>query len=319
MIFEDDLTEEETDSQDMVAPEVEVNDDWEEESSDEDSWLDEAGDPVQWRKDKPVPSSHTPSPLPSLPERGRGASEPRDRADHARRPSPMDDVELSQLGPIGEEDEPELGFAFDELEPAGDSFGDGIPRFPSLDGPSAPSDAQPGAFDLSGPNELSDLGGFAMWSDLPSVEPTPLPAATTRSTAAPPPVATTAPAPLAPPIAPPAPTAPPVAPAPTAAPSRPSRPDPMVAELVRLLKGYVVKTDGGAVILGLRDGSLLRDAHTYPGDAGHLKAYRGFLKDKIAEGFIPQTDRTLPAGPVQGLSDIQPTLIEQAYREIKNG
>jgi hypothetical protein len=93
----------------------------------------------------------------------------------------------------------------------------------------------------------------------------------------------------------------------------------MVAELVRLLKGYVVKTDGGAVILGLRDGSLLRDAHTYPGDAGHLKAYRGFLKDKIAEGFIPQTDRTLPAGPVQGLSDIQPTLIEQAYREIKNG
>jgi hypothetical protein len=84
----------------------------------------------------------------------------------------------------------------------------------------------------------------------------------------------------------------------------------MVRELIRLLRGYVVVFEDGSHTFGLPDGGLLRDAYTHDGD--ELDAYVGFLKSKVAEGFIPRADRVVTMIPGVRPSPIDANAIEKA-------
>jgi hypothetical protein len=86
----------------------------------------------------------------------------------------------------------------------------------------------------------------------------------------------------------------------------------MVRELVRLLRGYVVVQDGSNHTFGLPDSGLLRDAWTHEGTT--QEAYVGFLRSKVAEGFIPRADRVVALVP-----GAQPTPIDSASIEAAAG
>ncbi len=101
---------------------------------------------------------------------------------------------------------------------------------------------------------------------------------------------------------------------PAAAPA-PSRPPDgaMVRELVRLLRGYVVVHDGRRHTFGLPDGAVLRDAWSHEGDVHG--AYVGFLRGKVADGFIPRADRVVSIGKGVRPSPIDSAEIERAAGE----
>ena len=84
----------------------------------------------------------------------------------------------------------------------------------------------------------------------------------------------------------------------------------MVRELVRLLRGYVVVHDGPNHTFGLPDGGLLRDAWSHEGST--VDAYVGFLRSKVAEGFIPRADRVVALVPGVRPTPIDASAIERA-------
>jgi hypothetical protein len=91
----------------------------------------------------------------------------------------------------------------------------------------------------------------------------------------------------------------------------------MVRELMRMFKGYVVRHQKGAYTFGLKDGALIRDAHTFQTQGDSAAAYRAFLDAKIREGFIPQADRVeaLRNDPV---SDLDAHAVARAYSEANS-
>jgi len=102
----------------------------------------------------------------------------------------------------------------------------------------------------------------------------------------------------------------------TPAPPPPSNRPPdgaMVRELVRLLRGYVVVHDGSNHTFGLPDQGLLRDAWSHEGTAS--EAYIGFLRSKVAEGFIPRADRVVALVPGVRPDPIDADAIERAAGE----
>jgi hypothetical protein len=90
----------------------------------------------------------------------------------------------------------------------------------------------------------------------------------------------------------------------------------MLAELMRTFRGYVVLEDDGEYTFGLRDGGLIRDAHSYDTDGDEAAAYRQFLQAKIADGFIPRPDRVVALLPGVGVGGLDEWRLQQAYQEI---
>ena len=88
-------------------------------------------------------------------------------------------------------------------------------------------------------------------------------------------------------------------------------------ELASLFGGYVVVTDDfGCLTFGLRDGSQLRDAHSYETGGDPEAAYRAFVQAKVAEGFVPRLDLWSPM-PAEGVPQpLDPALLERAYSSM---
>lgn len=83
-----------------------------------------------------------------------------------------------------------------------------------------------------------------------------------------------------------------------AAPIAPARLGPLPkVDIASILRGYVVFADRGDLVFGRPYGKRVIDEHRYAGDRRDA-AFRGFLQDKIQEGFVPRTDLVgdIPAG-----------------------
>ena len=84
--------------------------------------------------------------------------------------------------------------------------------------------------------------------------------------------------------------------------------------LEQVFHGYVVLVAGEEIWFGRPYGARLVDQHGYRSLHDMDEAYRSFLKDKIAEGFVPRTDLTadLPLGAT--LQPIDAVRLAQAWR-----
>ncbi len=132
-----------------------------------------------------------------------------------------------------------------------------------------------------------------------------------------PPIAPSAPpppAPAPPPRAAPPPPPPPAPAAPASAPSSAS--SPAVPDFGYLFMGYVLFEERGEAVFGRPYGRLLVDAHAYPSSGGLEGAYRGFLADKVREGFVPRTDLTRPYPSDQPGQKLDQSLLVRAYRAM---
>ncbi len=120
------------------------------------------------------------------------------------------------------------------------------------------------------------------------------------------------------------------APSAAPAPERPAPPPPpeprrpaggvAAGEIANLFDGYVVVRDmTGCYTFGLRDGSQLRDAHSYETGGDSDAAYRAFVQAKVAEGFVPRLDLWSPMPSGGDPSALDPTLLQRAYMAMLTG
>ncbi len=84
-----------------------------------------------------------------------------------------------------------------------------------------------------------------------------------------------------------------------------------------MFTGYhIFITEKNTLLFGHRYGAHLLDVHEYPCGDDIPQGYLRFLKDKIAERFIPRSDltRPVPAHLEGKLLDI--SLMQQAFRDL---
>jgi hypothetical protein len=80
--------------------------------------------------------------------------------------------------------------------------------------------------------------------------------------------------------------------------ARPSPPPPPNIDFGFLLNGYACYVEHERVVFGRPYGTRLIDLHSYDTQSNLDRGYQAFLRDKIREGFIPQTEMVgeLPRG-----------------------
>ena len=84
-----------------------------------------------------------------------------------------------------------------------------------------------------------------------------------------------------------------------------------IPDLDYIFQGYVVFEEDGLFCFGRRYGGALLDVHTYRVTTAP-DAYLAFLRDKIAEGFVPMPDLTCA---VPSIIEVQPLDLEE-MREV---
>jgi hypothetical protein len=91
-----------------------------------------------------------------------------------------------------------------------------------------------------------------------------------------------------------------------------SNPGMSAADLGYLFEGYVVVQGPGEVRFGRRYGTRLVDVHDYS-TSDLEQAYKGFANDKIAERFVPQTERSVE---LSSSAELAPVDLERLHRAL---
>ena len=90
----------------------------------------------------------------------------------------------------------------------------------------------------------------------------------------------------------------------------------MIAELMRTFRGYVVFDDEGEFTFGLREGDIMRDAHSFDTGGDEAAAYRAFLQAKVDAGFIPRSDQVVALHPGASAVALDDWRLQHAYEEV---